>query len=315
MEAAKTALDYTVAQVYLRDGFVPFSEANVSIASSSVLYGLSIYTVFSASWNAEANQLYYFRLPEHYTRLVNSARIMGFADFSAAYSQQQFDELALDLLRRNQVKEDVLVRTTIFIDELIAGTRIDGLKNSLSMYVYPMGEILSRKGIHACVSTWAKVADNMIPARAKVNGSYVNNSLMKNEALLNGFDEAIALDAAGHVTEATVANLFLVRDGRLVTPATSGDILEGITRNSVLTLAADLGITCEERPVDRSELYLAEEIFMVGSSARVTPVLSVDRRPVGSGQAGVTTQRLTKAYAEAQIDHAGKYGHWLTPVH
>jgi len=315
MEAAKTALDYKIAQVYLRDGFVPFSEANVSIASSPVLYGLSIYTVFSASWNAEANQLYYFRLPEHYARLVNAARIMGFADFSAAYSQQQFEDIALDLLRRNQVKEDALVRTTIFIDELIAGTRISGLKNSLSMYVYPLGEILPLSGAHVCVSSWQRVADNMIPARAKVNGSYVNASLMKNEALLNGFDEAIALDVSGHVTEATVANLFLVRDGRLVTPATSGDILEGITRNSVLTLAADLGISCEERPVDRSELYLAEEIFMAGSSARITPVLSVDRRPIGAGQPGVITQRLAKAYAEAQVDHAGKYGHWLTPVH
>ncbi|HUC86836.1 MAG TPA: aminotransferase class IV, partial [Candidatus Saccharimonadales bacterium] len=243
-------LNYIKSLAYLRDGFVPASEANLNIASSPVLYGLSIYTVFNVRWVAADKQLYCFRLADHYKRLVNAARIMGFDDFTSHYTAQQFEQIVLELLRKNQVEENALIRATLFIDELIAGTRINGLKNSLSMYVYPMGEILRRSGVHACISSWQRVADNMIPARAKVNGSYVNASLMKNEALLNGYDEAIALDLAGHVTEGTVANLFLVRDGRLVTPATAGDILEGITRDSVIKIAASLNIPVEERSID-----------------------------------------------------------------
>lgn len=308
-------MNYQKSLAYLRDGFIPFSEANLSIASSPILYGLSIYTVFNAKWVEADTQLYVFRLADHYKRLVNAARIMGFDDFTKHYTAKQFEQVALDLLRKNEVKEDALVRVTIFIDELVAGTRVNGLKNSLSMYVYPMGEILPRSGVHACVSSWQRVADNMIPARAKVNGSYVNATLMKNEALLNGYDEAIALDSAGHVTEGTVANLFLVRNGRLVTPATDGDILEGITRQSVLTIAEGLNLSTEERSIDRTELYIADEMFMVGSSANITPVLSVDKRPVDDGKIGQLTRQLSKAYAAAQANKVPEHRAWLTPVY
>lgn len=301
--------------VYLDNAYVPFAEANVSIASSPVLYGLSIYTVFSANWNNEHEQLYCFRLREHYDRMVNSARIMGFADFSQSHSFEEFQKIAFTLLRKNKVRETVLVRVTIFIDELAAGTRIDGLKNTLSMYVYRMGEILPRGGIHACVSSWVRVADNMIPARAKVNGSYVNASLMKNEALLNGYDDAIAIDMHGHVAEGTVANLFLVRDGVLLTPGMSTDILEGITRDSVLRLAEQLGIEHVERSVDRTELYLADEAFMVGSSAKITPVLTIDKRPIGGAKIGPTCKLLQRHYAQAQDGFGKFYPEWVKPVY
>ncbi len=311
----KQSLDYSKSAAYFRDKFVPFQEANLSLASSAVLYGLSIYTVFNAKWVPEHKQLYVFRLPEHYARLVNAARIMGFEDFSKKYTQAEFIDLCLELLRQNQVQEDALVRATIFIDELVAGTRIDGLRNSLGMFVYPMGEILRTSGVHACVSSWRRVGDTMIPARAKVNGSYVNASLMKNEALLNGYDEAIALDAAGHVTEGTVANLFLVRHGRLVTPATDGDILEGITRQTILEIAANLKIPTEERSIDRTELYVADEMFMAGSSANITPVLSVDKRPVASGKVGAITRQLSQIYLAIRKGESKEYSNWLTPVY
>ena len=309
----KLSLERSTA--FLRGEFVPFADANVSIASSPVLYGLSVYTVFSANWNAKHQQLYCFRLKEHYARLVQSARILGFASFERQYSFEEFQEIMLELLKTNNVKEDALVRATIFIDELAAGTRIEGLKTTLSVYVYPMGEILSLAGIHAMISSWRRVGDNMIPARAKVNGSYVNASLMKNEALLNGYDDAIALDVNDHVAEGTVANLFIVRDGVLITPLSSQDILEGITRRSILALAKELGVVTQERTVDRTELYIADEVFMVGSSAKVTPVLSVDRRRVGNGRPGTITRKLAREYHAVQHAETETRESWRTPVY
>jgi branched-chain amino acid aminotransferase len=295
--------DYQKSLAYFRNDFVPFNEANVSIASSPVLYGLAIYTVFNVIWD-EANQsLKIFRLKDHYDRLINSARIMDFGQFIEEWPYQKFEQTMIELLKQNSVKENVLVRVSVFIDELIAGTRLHGLKNSLCAYVYPMGEILPRGGVHLCVSSWLRTSDNSIPSRAKVNGSYVNASLMKNEALLNGYDDAIAIDEHGHVAESTVANFFMVRKGELITPGQATDILEGITRSTILTLAEELGINVTERSIDRSELYLADEAFLCGSSANLTPVLSIDKRPVGNGKIGSLTKKLSTTYSEAQLGH------------
>ncbi|MEO8785343.1 MAG: aminotransferase class IV [Candidatus Saccharimonadales bacterium] len=303
--------DYHHSQAYFRDDFVPFSEANLSIGSSPVLYGLCVYTVFAASWDPKAKQLYAFRLKDHYKRLVNSANIMDFNSFSKVWSYERFELTMLELLRRNKVQENVLVRAAVFVDELLAGTKIHDLKNSFSAYVYPMGHILPDDGAHVCVSSWQRTADNAIPSRAKVNGSYINASLMKNEALLNGYDEAIAIDDHGHVAEGTVANLFIVRGGKLITPDPATDILEGITRDTVLQLAAELGIPAVERSIDRSELYIADEIMMCGSSARVLPILSVDKRQAGNGQAGPLTKKIATAFQVAQTQDS--HG-WLTKV-
>jgi branched-chain amino acid aminotransferase len=301
-------------EAFFRECFVPFGEANLSVASSPVLYGLSIYTVFSANWNEKDGKLYVFRLREHYDRLVKSARIMDFDSFEGQWPFEKFKDTMLELLRRNKIAEDALVRATVYIDELIAGTKIHGLKNSLSAYVYPMGKILPRAGAKVCVSSWTRNPDNAIPSRAKVNGSYVNASLMKNEALLNGYDDAIAVDEQGHAAEGTVANLFIVRNGILTTPGPATDILEGITRSTILQIAKDLNVPIQERSIDRSELYIAEEAFMCGSSARVTPVTSIDKRPVGNGSMGEITQKISTAYNNFQ--HGLQAGHkdWLTAV-
>lgn len=307
------SFDYQQAEVFLRDKFVPFNQANVSIASSSVLYGLTIYTVFGATWDPESQAIYGFRLRDHYKRLVNSAKIMDFHNFNKEWPYERFEETMRELISRNHIQEDVLVRAAVFVDELVAGTRIHDLKHAFSAYAYPMGQILPKDGIQACVSSWHRTSDNSIPSRAKVNGSYVNASLMKNEALLNGYDEAIAIDQHGHVAEGTVANLFIVRDGVLITPDPATDILEGITRDSILKLAKQLGIPTLERSIDRSELYLADEMLMCGSSARVLPVLSVDKRPVNGGKVGPVTEKITQAFRAAQVsDVIGQ--NWLTDL-
>jgi branched-chain amino acid aminotransferase len=307
-------LDLQESVVYFGNKFVPFKEANISIASSPVLYGLCIYTVFSVSWNAKDKKLYVFRLKDHFDRLMNSAKIMDFHGFVDEWTFDRFEEDMLALLKKNKVQEDVLVRSTVFVDELVAGTKIHGLRNSFCAYVYPMGEILPRTGISACVSSWVRTADNAIPSRAKVNGSYINASLMKNEALLNGYDEAIAIDDRGHVTEGTVANLFIVRGGILITPDASTDILEGITRSSVLEIADMHDIEHVQRSVDRSELYLADEAFMCGSSARITPILSIDKRPVGGGKIGPITAKMMKYYEQVQRGTVNDFAHWRKAV-
>lgn len=309
-----TKFNYQKAEVYFRDEFVPFFEANLSIASSPVLYGLSIYTVFSVSWNDNDKKLYIFRLRDHYERLVDSANIMDFHNFVEQWPWSRFKKTMLELLTRNGLQENALVRITVFIDELIAGTKIHGLKNSLSAYIYPVGQILPTDGVNLCVSSWVRNADNSIPAKAKINGSYVNASLMKNEALLNGYDDAIALDHNGHVAESTVANLFIIRKGCLATPDTSTDILEGITRDTLIEVANNMGLKVVERSIDRTELYKSSEAFLCGTSAFITPVLSIDKRLVGDGQVGPITKQLMEKYKVIQQGNEKEYSKWLQAV-
>jgi branched-chain amino acid aminotransferase len=309
------SFDYTKGTAFFRDSFVPFGDANVSIASSPVLYGLSVYTVFSVNWNESKKKCYAFRLKDHYRRLVNSSRIMDFHAFAPAWPYERFEETMKELVRKNAIQENALVRATIFADALIAGTKIHGLPHAFAAYVYPMGAILPQSGVHMCVSSWIRNFDNAIPSRAKVNGGYVNACLMKNEAILNGYDDAIALDNQGHVTEATVANVFIVRNGVLITPHIGADILEGITRNSIIAIAHEMNIPVEERAVDRTELYLADEAFLSGSSARITPILSVDKRPIGGGSVGNMTRKLSVAYDAAQRDGgADAYAEWRMEI-
>lgn len=299
---------------YFRDSYVPFSEAKVSIASAPVLYGLSVYTVFPVFWNDQQNKLYMFRLPDHFKRLQNSARILHFTDFTENWDYERFEKAMRELLVKNEVKQDSLVRVSVFVDDILKGTRMKGLKHDLSAFVYPAFQMLPAEGAHFCVSSWQRVADNAIPARAKINGSYVNSALMKHEAVLNGFDDAISLDSHGHVTESTVSNLFLVRDGMLITPSSSTDLLEGITRDSVFKMAEVLKVPVEQRPIDRSELYLADEMFVCGSSMNITPVISVDRRGIGDGKPGPISQKLAKVYQDVGLGKDKRFSDWSMPV-
>jgi branched-chain amino acid aminotransferase len=239
---------------------------------------------------------------------------MGFDSFASQWPYAKFERTMLELVRKNDVKEDALVRVSVFVDAIIAGTRIAGQPISLNAYAYPLGHILPSAGINVCVSSWRHIPDDCVPNRAKVNGAYVSNCLMKNEALQNGYDDAIALDHSGHVTEGTVANLFIVRGGRLITPSVSSDILEGITRNSILAIAQDLGIPVEERQVDRTELYIADEAFITGSSARIVPILSIDKRPVGAGKPGPLAKKILEAYLAVQKGTSKEYKEWRTEV-
>lgn len=309
------ALELKKTKGYFRDGIMPFADMNVSVASSSVLYGLGTYTVFCASWDERNDQLWALRLEDHYKRLCQSAKILNFAPLEEAYSYSQFKNILLDLLRTNKIKEDVLVRVSWFVDATLAGTKTLELPCSLSAIIYPASPLYSASGINVGVSSFIRTPDNAIPARAKVHGNYVNSTLAKNEALLGGYDEAILLDGQGHVAESTVSNVCIVRDGTIISPGPDTDLLEGITARTVQQLATDLKIPFVWRSIDRSELYLADEIFLTGSAAGVTPVISVNKQTVGSGVVGSITTQIAKAYTEVRLGKNTKHHAWLTAVY
>lgn len=300
---------------YFRDGFVPFADMNLSVASSSVLYGLGVYTVFYAGWDSHNDQLWAFRLEEHYKRLCQSAKIMSFADFAQAYSFSQFKHLMLDLLKTNEVKENVLVRVSWFVDDMLAGTKSVGLACSMTAFIYPASPLYDANGIHVGISSYVRTPDNAIPPRAKVHGNYVNAALAKNEALAGGYHEALLLDQHGHVAESTVTNVCIVRDGVIYSPSPSTDLLEGITVRSIEEIAKSLDIPFVWRTIDRSELAIADEIFITGSSAGVTPVISVNKQPVGQGLVGPITGRLATAYSEVRTGKNDQFHSWLTAVY
>lgn len=299
---------------YFRDDFVPFDDAQVSIASAPVLYGLSVYTVFPVFWNDQTKTAYMFRLEDHFKRLQNSARIMAFDDFIKDWDFARFEATMRELLAKNEIKQDSLVRISVFVDDILQGTRMHGLRHSLAAFVYPAAPLLPRAGARLCVSSWQRTPDNAIPSRAKINGGYVNAALMKHEAILSGFDDAIALDAHGHVTESTVSNIFIVQKGTLVTPDNSTDLLEGITRDTIFKLADELNLTVKQKTIDRSELYLADEIFLCGSSVNITPVIEIDHRQIGKGVAGPITKQLTQVYKEGARSGSKGFAKWVKAV-
>ncbi len=294
---------------YLRGNYVPFKEANLSIASSSVLYGMSVYTVFNVIYKDDS--LYSFRLKDHYKRLCRSSEIMGMFPFTKFISFEKFEDTMKELLKRNNVKENALVRVAYFIDANASGTKINGLKTGMSAYILPMKSFYGKEEIDTCISSWIRVADNMIPPRAKVNGSYANACLMKNEALMNGFDEAIAINSKGYVSEATVANIFLVKDGKIYTPDTDSDILEGITRDTVKEISRMKGIECIEKKVTKDELYNADEIFLSGSSANIISVRSVDGKKISKN---AMTKEIADIYAKVRLGEVKITDGWLNKI-
>lgn len=284
-------------QVFLGHLIVPLEQANLSIASSAVLYGLSVYTVFPVFKN-ERGELVAFRLNDHYKRLTDSARIVGIDSFEQEWDYEKFTAVVRELVKANNLNEDVFVRATIHVNELLPGTRSRGLSTVLSIFVYEAVSILPRAGARLKTSVWRRIPDYAIPSRAKVNGAYVNSVLAKQDAIDSGYDDCIFLDAGGHVCELSAANIFMVRNGELVTPDTTHDLLEGINRRTVIELANEMGISVKERAIDLTELYVADEVFACGTSAYLTPILEIDARKIGQNGRPVTS-KLQQAHEEA----------------
>lgn len=297
---------------YFGNQVVPMKEAHLSVASAAVLYGLSVYTVFPV-WQT-GKGLAAFRLPDHYQRLINSARIIGLDTFEREWTYDRFVVAVKELVAANAPTEGVFARITIHADELVPGTRSRGIHTILSMFLYEAKPIIPQTGARLKTSVWRRIPDYAIPSRAKVNGAYVNSVLAKQDALDSGYDDCVFLDAQGHVCELSAANIFIVRDGVLITPGTTSDLLEGINRRTILEVAHELGIRTQEREIDLTELYVADEVFACGTSAFVAPVKEVDARMIGNGETGPITATLRRKHEQLLAGEDNLYEKYLTLV-
>ena len=298
---------------YFQKQFVPLAEAKIGIMTHAFLYGTATFEGIRGNWNEDAGRVFLFRVPDHFRRLHRSCRILK---MELPYSAEELTDLTVKLVEMCGYAEDIYIRPIVYKSSEVIGVRMHNLEDDFLVFVYPFGNYLDvEKGIRCMTSSWRRVEDVGIPARAKVNGLYVNSALAKTEAQENGYDEAIMLDMDGHVSEGSGENIFMVADGRLYTPPSSDNILIGITRDTVVRMAADeLGIETVERSIDRSELYIADECFMTGTAAHVSPVVEVDRRPVGGGGVGPITAQLQKLYFDVVRGRNSKYARWCTAV-
>ena len=299
---------------YFENHIVPYSEAHIGVATHAFNYGTAAFGGMRAYWNAADEQLYLFRPLDHFTRLLDSAKILA-ADLP--YTPEDLTEITLELLRTEGFREDAYIRPIIYKADERIGVKLHGLRDAITIFSVPFGKYLSNDtGAHVTISSWRRIDDNMIPARAKINGAYVNSALIKTDAQRAGFDEALVLTQDGHISEGSAMNVFVVRNGQIITPPVTDNILEGITRRSVMALAAaELGMPVIERSIDRTEIYLCDEIFMTGTAAQITAVTRVDHRPIGSGEMGPITARLREIFDQVVRGRMLKYKHWLKPVY
>jgi len=298
---------------YFQGEIVPLEDAKIGIKTHAFLYGTACFEGIRGNWSEDDGAVYLFRTREHYERLRRSGKILK---IGLALNDDQLCDITTKLVEETGFTEDVYIRPIAYKSQEEIGPRMHDIEDDFLIFVIPFGNYLDPDaGIRCMTSTWRRVDDLGIPARAKVNGIYINSALAKTEALENGFDEAIMLDDRGHVSEGSGENVFLVRNGTLISPPVSDNVLEGITHSSVVQIAKDeLGIETVERSIDRSELYVADECFMTGTAAHVTAVTEVDRRPVGDGSTGPITRQLQQLYFDAIRGRNAKYTDWLTPA-
>jgi branched-chain amino acid aminotransferase len=299
---------------YFQGDFMPLREAKVGVMTHAFMYGTACFEGIRAYWNGEQEQLYLLKALEHYRRLRNSAHVML---MDLPRTPERLVDLTVELLRRNEFREDTYVRPSVYKSSEAIGVRLHDLSHDFMIICLPFGEYIdTTSGISTMTTSWRRNPDTAIPARSKIVGSYVNSAFSKTDANLNGHDEAIVLTAEGHVSEGSAENLFMVRDGLLVTPPVTDDILEGVTRAGIMELARrEMGLDTVVRSIDRSELYVAEEIFLCGTGAQVSPVTSVDHRPIGSGEVGPLTARVKDLYFAAVRGRLPAYADWVTPVY
>ncbi|MFO7945031.1 MAG: branched-chain amino acid transaminase [Anaerolineales bacterium] len=299
---------------YFEGEIVPYGEAKVSILVHALNYGTAAFGGLRGYWNEEDEQLYLFRAEDHFQRLMNSAKLLT----------MEFDESPADLiqitkklLQKEGYHQDVYIRPLVYKAEEGIGVRLHDLKTELAISALPFARYVANDtDAHVTISSWRRIDDNMIPARGKITGAYANSAFIKSDAERSGFDEALVLTSDGHISEGSAENVFMVRDGVLLTPPVTENILEGITRRSVLQIGDEvLGIETQERRVDRTEIYLCDELFLTGTAAQITAVTQVDHKLIGSGKMGPITKRLRETFDDVVRGWVQDYSYWLTPVY
>ncbi|MYC29794.1 MAG: branched-chain amino acid transaminase [Chloroflexi bacterium] len=298
---------------FFRGNYVPLSQAKVSVMTHALHYGTGVFEGIRGNWNEEQGVVNIFRLREHYDRLLRGARLLM---LNIPYTVDQLCDITVELVERNEHSQDIYIRPLVYKSaELVANLKLQELESDFTLITVPFGNYLGSDLLHCCTSSWRRVDDPMIPARLKICGIYVNSILAKTEATLAGFDEAIILNQDGHVCEGSGENLFVISDGQMITPSLEDNVLPGITRDTVVQLAqSELGLKVVERSIDRSELYLADEVFLTGTAAHLTPVVELDHRLIADGNAGPISSKLQKMYFDIVVGRNEKFRHWCTPA-
>lgn len=299
---------------FFKDRIVPYSEAKVGVLTHGLNYGTGVFGGIRGYWNDDEKDLFVFRPFDHFQRFLESTRLLR---MELPFSREELTTILMDLIKKEDLHEDCYIRPLAFYGDEIIGVRLHNVTPILSIAVLPFGRYIEKEeGAHVMFSSWRRIDDNIIPARGKIAGGYVNSALAKSDANLAGFDEAILLNQDGHVSEGSAENIFIYRKGKIVTPPVTDNILEGITRNSMITLLRDeLGMEVVERPIDRTEVYLSDEAFMVATGAQIVAITRIDHRKLGTGSMGPVTQKLRDLYFDVARGRVAKYRQWCYPVY
>jgi len=312
MLLAKRTMDAKV--IFMKGEFIPAEQGVIPVRTHGFSYGTGCFEGIRGYWNEEDQQVYLFRIREHYERFLNSCKIL---QISLPYTVEQLVDISIELIKHNNHREDIYLRPMAYKSDQVIGVRLHNLEDHIIITSEPFGNYIDISGLHCCVSSWRRIEDNAIPARAKITGAYVNSAFAKSEAMQNGFDEAIMLTHEGHVSEGSAENIFLLMNGEFVTPSPTENILLGITRETIIELARrEFGRITRERQIDRTELYIADEILLCGTGAQIAPVIKVDHRPIGDGTIGPISKALQQLYFDVVRGHIPDYrGQWCTPVY
>lgn len=303
-----------VKELFMNGEFVPVERGVISVHTHGFAYGTGCFEGIRGYWNEKEQQIYLFRIREHFERFLRSCKVL---QIELPYTAEQLVDISVELVRRNRPRGDIYIKPVAYKADLTIGVRLHNLLEQMLITVQPLGNYIDINGLHCGVSSWRRIDDNAIPARAKICGAYVNSAFAKTEAIQNGFDEAIMLTHDGHVSEGSAENIFLVVDGELATPSPTENILLGITRETVMELARrELGRITRERQIDRTELYGADEIFLCGTGAQIAPVVKVDHRMIGDGKVGSISSAIQQIYFDVARGLRPEYrAHWCTPVY
>ena len=297
---------------FFKGDFVDIKNANVNIQTHALHYGTAVFEGIRGNWNTTNDSMIIFRLREHYERLIRGTRILL---IDIPYDVDELCNITTDLVHKSGYKQDVYIRPIAYKSaEKIANLKLPELENDFALMIIPFGDYIdSSRAINCCTSSWRRLDDTNIPPRVKISGNYVNSILAKTEAVLAGFDEAIILNQSGSVSEGSGENLFIINDGEITTPPLSDNNLDGITRNCVFEIAKqELGIQIKEKTIFRSELYLADEVFLTGTAAHITPVGQLDKRTIGTGETGEITTKIQNLYSDIVRGNNSKYLDWCT---
>jgi branched-chain amino acid aminotransferase len=299
---------------YFRGAIVPYSDAKIGVLSHALNYGTAVFAGMRGYWNPEEEQLFLFRPLDHFRRFLDSAKIM---QMSFDLNPESLTRITVALLRTDGYQRDVYVRPLAYKSDEVVGVRLHNLHDELSIVAVPFDRYITNDtNAHVTFSSWRRVDDNAIPARGKISGAYANSALIKTDAMNAGFDEALVLTQEGHVSEGSAMNVFMVRNGTVITPPITDNILEGITRRTVMELVRyEIQMPMVERSIDRTEVYLCDEFFMTGTAAQITAVTQIDHRPIGKGVMGPVTEQLRQLFDDAVRGRNPRYRHWNVPVY